>query len=46
MSQYRKPQCLRKAGQGDQAAEMQRRVFRSGSYAEALSIIADYVEVS
>lgn len=36
---------LRENGLRDQASEMQNRVFKSGSYEEALSIIMDYVEV-
>lgn len=35
---------LRENGLRDQASEMQERVFNSGSYDEALSIIMDYVE--
>lgn len=29
----------------DKASEMQNRIFKSGSYEEALQIIAEYVEV-
>jgi hypothetical protein len=36
---------LKDAGQGDKVSEMFKRVTRSGSYTEALSIIMDYVEV-
>ena len=36
---------LKKAGLADKAAEMQGRIFACRSYNEALSIIAEYVEV-
>ena len=36
---------LRRAGQKDEAMEMQQRVYSSGSYGEALNIIMDYVDV-
>lgn len=36
---------LQRVGLREQAAEMRKRVTSSGSYSEALSIIADYVEV-
>ena len=36
---------LRRNGMGDKANEMQNRVFSSNSYEEALSIIAEYVEI-
>lgn len=36
---------LKASGMADDAAEMRGRVFASGSYDEALCIIADYVEV-
>lgn len=36
---------LRRNGMSDKANEMQNRVFSSNSYEEALSIIAEYVEI-
>lgn len=36
---------LRRNGMADKANEMQNRVFSSNSYEEALSIIAEYVEI-
>lgn len=36
---------LRQNDMREQATEMQNRVFASGSYDEALSIICEYVEV-
>ena len=35
---------LRRDGQADRAKEMADRVFASGSYEQALSIISEYVE--
>ena len=37
---------LRQHGQPDQAKEMSDRVFASGSYAEALGIIGEYVNIT
>lgn len=37
-------QALKRAGQRDKAKEMATKVFTSGSYDEALSIITDYVD--
>ena len=37
-------QLLRKNGQSEQAKEMTDRVYKSGDYGEALSIISEYVE--
>lgn len=37
--------ALKKASQYDEAKEMQSKVFSSSSYNEALSIIAEYVEI-
>lgn len=36
---------LKEHGMAEEAAEMRGRVFASGSYDEALCVIADYVEV-
>ena len=36
--------ALQRAGQGDKVSEMNRRVFASGSYDEALGIISEYVQ--
>jgi len=38
-------QTLKKAGQKDKVKEMQERIFKSGSYDEALSIMSDYCEL-
>jgi hypothetical protein len=38
-------QALRRAGKRDEAKAMTERVFASGSYDEALSIIMEYCEV-
>lgn len=37
-------QALRANGQIVQSSEMQDRVYKSGSYAKALSIISEYVD--
>jgi hypothetical protein len=37
--------ALKKAGRGEEAKAMQQRVFSCGSYAEALSIMGEYVEI-
>ncbi len=37
-------QALRKAGQGEKVSEMNRRVYASGSYGEALGIVSEYVQ--
>jgi len=37
--------ALSRAGMRDKAEEMQKRVFASGSYDEALSIMMEYVDV-
>lgn len=37
--------ALRKAGQDKEAKEMQDKIFSAKSYAEALSIISDYVDI-
>lgn len=36
---------LKRNGQAEQAEEMCRRVFQSGDYCRALSIISQYVEI-
>ena len=36
---------LKRANLGEQAKEMQERVFKSGSYEKALNIIAEYVDI-
>jgi hypothetical protein len=36
--------ALKKAGLQDKVTEMQHRIIRSHSYAEALGVIADYVD--
>lgn len=36
---------LRECGMGEEADKMRERVFKSGSYDEALSIISDYVNI-
>lgn len=36
---------LKRNGQAEQAGEMRRRVFQSGDYCRALSIISQYVEI-
>jgi hypothetical protein len=37
--------ALRRANQSEQAKEMTNKVFKSGSYDEALQIICEYVDV-
>lgn len=37
--------ALKKAGMGSEASEMATKVFASGSYDEALTIIGNYVEI-
>jgi hypothetical protein len=37
---------LKRAGQPDKAKEMADRVCKSGSYAEAIAIMGEYVEIS
>jgi hypothetical protein len=37
--------ALRKAGQADQAKELAEKVMASGSYDEALALMAEYCEV-
>ena len=37
-------QLLKRSGQPEQAKEMTDRVYRSGDYGKALSIISEYVE--
>lgn len=37
---------LRKAGQSSKCEELNRRIFSSGSYGEALVIMGEYVEIS
>ena len=37
--------ALKKAGQKDQATEMEDKCFAAGSYHEAIGIISDYVEI-
>jgi hypothetical protein len=37
-------QALKKAKQGEQAKEMRDRVFKAGSYDEALVIMMEYVD--
>jgi len=39
-------QALRKAGQGDKCRELNKKVFGSTSYDQALGIMEEYVEVS
>lgn len=36
---------LRKAGQGDRAKEMSEKIFKAGSYDEALAIMAEYCDL-
>jgi len=36
---------LKKAGKSEEATEMQIRVFKSGSYDEALQIFQEYVDI-
>lgn len=36
---------LKKNGMGDKAKEMQEKVFKAGSYDEALMIMGDYVDI-
>ncbi len=38
--------ALKDVGQGDKAKEFTERVFRCGSYGEALQLMMEYVEVS
>ena len=38
--------ALKKAGQADKAKEMQTKILSSGSYEQALAIMAEYCEVS
>ena len=38
-------QALKQAGQGDKAKEFQGRLWKSRSYDEALSLMAEYVEI-
>ena len=38
-------QALNKAGQKDKVKEMQERIFKSGSYDEALRIMSDYCKL-
>lgn len=38
--------ALKKAGRLEEARAMQERVFKAGSYAEALSIMGEYVEIN
>ena len=37
--------ALKRAGLGDEAREMQERVFKAASFDEALSIMTEYVDV-
>lgn len=37
--------ALKKAGQGESIKEMSEKVFSASSYAEAISIMSEYVEV-
>ena len=37
--------ALKKAGQSEKAKEMSEKIFKSGSYHEALAIMMDYCEV-
>lgn len=37
--------ALKKAGRFEEAKAMQERVFKAGSYSEALSIMGEYVEI-
>jgi len=37
--------ALQKAGLSDEAKEMREKVFKAGSYDEALSIMMEYVEM-
>ena len=37
--------ALKRAGLGDEAREMQERVFKAASFDEALSVITEYVDV-
>ncbi len=39
-------QTLRRNGQADEAKEMSERIFKSGSYEEALGIIGEYVNIT
>ncbi|MBI2020163.1 hypothetical protein HYS94_01965 [Candidatus Daviesbacteria bacterium] len=38
--------ALRKAGQEDKAKEFSSKLFKCGSYGEALNLMSEYVEVS
>jgi hypothetical protein len=38
--------AMKKAGQSEEAKEMTEKIFTSGSYDEALSIISQYCEVN
>lgn len=38
--------ALKRAGQREQATEMQQRVFACGSYGEALMIMCEYVDTA
>lgn len=38
--------ALKKAGSFEEAKAMQERVFKAGSYTEALSIMGEYVEIN
>lgn len=38
--------ALKRAGQSEEAKELTKKVFSSGSYHEALSIMQEYCEVS
>ena len=37
--------ALKKAGRFEEAKAMQERVFKAGSYTEALGILSEYVEI-
>lgn len=37
--------ALKKAGRHEEARTMQERVFKAGSYTEALAIMGEYVEI-
>lgn len=39
-------EALKKAGQGDKAKEFTDKLFKSGSYDDALVLMSEYVEVS
>ncbi len=38
--------ALRRSGLSDEASEMTEKVFKSGSYGEALGIIGEYVNIT